>query len=167
MKLWIVWALAFVGCHHEHTVERGTPSLEPVVATRSSSPEQSDRSSQNADSGRDVMKKHSEPSQAEASAPYPTEYVDQMLERTFGDAARHTPEHLKLIGFVEKSLSEADRAAFPEPHRYLVRREDQIWIVSVMSLDALRTPGLRAGELLVYVRQLPTGFVIEKTRIRT
>lgn len=108
-----------------------------------------------------------EPTQNDQPAPYPTAYIDSMLERTFGDAARHTPEELKVIEFVEKHLGESERTAFPQPHRHLVTRENGLWVVSVMSLESLRTPGLRAGALVVYVRPTSQGFAVERTGIKT
>lgn len=95
-------------------------------------------------------------------APYPTAFVDEVLKR-FGDAAEHTQEELKVIELVERYLEGYKQ--IPKPHRHLVERRGSVRVVTVMSLEHLRDPGLRAPSLYVHVRQGTQGLFVEKTSL--
>lgn len=86
--------------------------------------------------------------------------IDKALESAFGERARHTPEELKLIAYVERHLN-GNGTESTRSWKYLIDRVDGIWVVNAIPTDILKNNG-RDGGVELHVQQTKSGYRILK-----
>ena len=123
------WLIALVllaapACEQRDALER-EPRVTALSSTAESESSQSEAATLKQKDGLEVEMKP-EDDQVEAANPYPSAYVDAMLERTFGDQARHTEDELKVIRFVNKYVDE-NGIQVSKPCMFLIRTGNSVW----------------------------------------